>query len=143
MKTWIPARIQAVRGLIEAEGVVCPAACAEGATTPCEYRGASSVRSCANGTWSTCVNPTPSGGGGAGGSADSPDGGAGGAGGGVEPDLPDGTDGGEWVPEPPMRRGGGCSATAVSNGGASGPVTAALAVLGATLAARVRGRRRR
>jgi len=98
MKTWIPARIQAVRKMIEAEGVACPSGCTDGATTPCESLGTPSYRACAGGRWGACVNPAPvtatggAGGGGASGAAgadgtgaggmSSGAGGAGGAGGG-------------------------------------------------------------
>lgn len=84
MKIWIPARIQAVRKLIEAEGVACPAGCAEGATTTCEFLGLPSQRSCTAGRWAPCVDPRPAtatgGAGGAAGSGGTA--GRGGAGGG-------------------------------------------------------------
>ncbi len=71
MKTWIPARIQAVRALIEAEGVSCPAHCEEGDTATCELGGASGQRVCTGGGWSACqATNTDVGSGGAGGAAD-------------------------------------------------------------------------
>ena len=51
MKTWIPARVQAVRRMIEAEGVDCPASCQAGATATCAYYGLPSQRVCAGGVW--------------------------------------------------------------------------------------------
>lgn len=77
MKAWIPARIQAVRSLIEAEGGACSADCPEGETSPCEYLGRPSRRTCSAGRWSTCERVAVSGGTGGGGGT--PAGGAGGA----------------------------------------------------------------
>lgn len=59
MKSWIPARIRAVRALIQAEGVTCPASCQEGATSACEYLGMPSRRVCSAGRWSTCERVAP------------------------------------------------------------------------------------
>jgi hypothetical protein len=59
MKTWIPARIQAVRGLIEAEGVSCPSSCEQGAAAPCEFGGVSGQRVCTDGSWSACQATSP------------------------------------------------------------------------------------
>src|SRR6185369_7182214 len=66
MKTWIPARIQAVRAMIQAEGVACEPGCPEGAVLSCEYRVRTSRRLCAGGRWGACEDPA-SGVGGAGG----------------------------------------------------------------------------
>src|SRR6185295_11401508 len=68
MKAWIPARIEAVRRMIEAEGVACPSGCEEGATTACERLGRASHRVCTGGRWGSCEAPVPTtGAGGAGG----------------------------------------------------------------------------
>jgi MYXO-CTERM domain-containing protein len=78
MKTWIPARVQAVRRLIEAEGVACPASCQEGATATCAYFGLPSQRACAGGVWGDCERITvPHGNGGTSGSAAAPGGASG------------------------------------------------------------------
>jgi MYXO-CTERM domain-containing protein len=66
MKTWIPARIQAVRGLVSAEGVACEKGCTEGATRPCDYFGTQSERSCRGGLWEACKPAAPVGSGGSG-----------------------------------------------------------------------------
>jgi hypothetical protein len=59
MKTWIPARIQAVRALIEAEGVSCPSSCQQGDTASCDFGGVSGQRVCTGGSWSACLAPSP------------------------------------------------------------------------------------
>ena len=70
MKTWIPARVRAVRGMIEAEGVDCPASCQEGASATCAYYGLPSQRVCAGGVWGDCeVSPVLPGSGGTTGTA--------------------------------------------------------------------------
>ena len=82
MKTWIPARIEAVRAMIRAEGVACEAGCAEGAVEDCEHRGQASRRVCGAGRWGACEDPMlgPGGAGGAAGAGGAGgDGGAGGA----------------------------------------------------------------
>jgi hypothetical protein len=66
MKTWIPARIQAVRALVAAEGVACEKGCAEGSTRACDYSGVPSERSCRGGVWEACQPRAPAGSGGAG-----------------------------------------------------------------------------
>ena len=73
MKTWIPARVQAVRRMIEAEGVGCPASCQEGATATCAYYGLPSQRVCAGGVWGDCERiAVPPGSGGTTGTAGAP-----------------------------------------------------------------------
>ena len=73
MKTWIPARVQAVRRMIEAEGVDCPASCQEGATATCAYYGLPSQRVCAGGVWGDCERiAVPPGSGGTTGTAGAP-----------------------------------------------------------------------
>ncbi len=57
MQEWIPARIAAVRAMIEAEGIECPAGCSEGETAVCERYGCVSSRTCAGGQWQACVPP--------------------------------------------------------------------------------------
>lgn len=59
MKTWIPERIQAVRTLIETEGVACAPGCTEGTIVACESFGLPSRRVCAGGTWSACESRGP------------------------------------------------------------------------------------
>lgn len=134
MKTWIPARIQAVRSLVTAEGVACAAGCEEGRVLACDDQGIPSERACRGGVWSTCTPVAPGSGaagsggtagtgsagmpafGGAGaaasaGSAGEPGGGGGadsGAGGGVA------LGGGAGMPGPSGGRGG------TGSGGASG-----------------------
>jgi hypothetical protein len=54
MKTWIPARIKAVRAMIEAEGVPCAVGCEEGAVAGCKDRGRASQRVCSGGHWGSC-----------------------------------------------------------------------------------------
>jgi MYXO-CTERM domain-containing protein len=61
MKSWIPARIQAVRSLVAAEGVACAKGCEEGRVLDCEYRGLPSSRSCRSGVWSACASVVPAG----------------------------------------------------------------------------------
>jgi hypothetical protein len=55
MKTWIPARIQAVRSLVAAEGVACARGCEDGAVQACDYLGLRSSRTCRSGAWGACV----------------------------------------------------------------------------------------
>lgn len=62
MKQWIPERIRAVRGLIEAEGVACPAGCDEGASVPCEASGRQGHRVCTSDRWGACVSSDDAGG---------------------------------------------------------------------------------
>jgi hypothetical protein len=78
MKTWIPARIRAVRALIEAEGVPCPPGCEPGDTLACALAGVSGQRLCMGDSWSACQVPnTEVGAGGAGGSSGGDDAGGG------------------------------------------------------------------
>jgi MYXO-CTERM domain-containing protein len=65
MKTWIPARIRAVRALVAAEGVACGVGCEEGRVLTCDYQGLPSQRSCQRGAWGPCARVTPTGSGGA------------------------------------------------------------------------------
>jgi hypothetical protein len=55
LESWIPARIQFVRGAIAAEGVDCPDSCADGASEPCQYLACAGERRCQAGRWTTCV----------------------------------------------------------------------------------------
>jgi MYXO-CTERM domain-containing protein len=64
MKTWIPARISAVRSLVAAEGVACAKGCEEGRVLDCEYLGLPSSRACRSGAWSACEPVMPAGSGG-------------------------------------------------------------------------------
>jgi len=59
MKTWIPARIQAVRALIEAEGVSCPSSCQQGDTASCDFGGVSGQQLCTDGSWGACLPTSP------------------------------------------------------------------------------------
>jgi MYXO-CTERM domain-containing protein len=79
MKSWVPARIAAVRSLVAAEGVACVKGCEEGRVLDCEYQRLPSSRSCRSGVWSACapVMPTGSGGGTAVGSTTAEQGGCG------------------------------------------------------------------
>lgn len=82
MKSWIPARIQAVRALVAAEGVACEPGCEEGRVLACDDQGSRSERSCREGAWSACAPIVPTGSGGeAGGGGETSDAGAGGQGG--------------------------------------------------------------
>jgi hypothetical protein len=124
MKTWIPARIQAVRRMVEAEGIACPAACEDGATATCERLGRPSRRVCIGGRWAACEDPGGAGGaGGAGGTGGA--GGAGGAGGG---DGGGAADAGGLPAPATARPQGGCSC-AVAARGATHPAPAALLAL--------------
>jgi hypothetical protein len=124
MKTWIPARIQAVRRMVEAEGVPCPAACEDGATATCEHLGRASRRVCTGGRWGACEDPRPMGG--AGGAAGAGGGDGGGAG-----------DGGSDAGGPPApattRKQGGCSCTVAAPVAAHPAPAALLALLLTTL----------
>jgi MYXO-CTERM domain-containing protein len=55
MKTWIPARIQAVRSLVAAEGVACMKGCEEGRLLACDVQGLPGERVCRSGEWSPCT----------------------------------------------------------------------------------------
>lgn len=116
MKAWIPARIQAVRALIEAEGVACATGCQTGAVDTCEAGGHASRRSCVAGAWGPCetlavgtggAGGAGAGGAGAGGMTDGT--GGRGATGGVA-----GTDDGGTAEDPPAAvppGSGGCGCT--------------------------------
>jgi hypothetical protein len=54
MRTWVPARIEAVRQMIRDEGVECTAGCTDGASVPFEAFGVVTERVCSGGTWSAC-----------------------------------------------------------------------------------------
>lgn len=51
---WIPARVEAVRAQLIAEGVECAARCEEGATESCGVGACSAQRHCVDGAWATC-----------------------------------------------------------------------------------------
>jgi hypothetical protein len=55
MKEWIPARIAAVREMIEDEGTTCAEGCEAGTSVPCTWFGLPSSRSCDSGMWSACL----------------------------------------------------------------------------------------
>lgn len=57
MHQWIPDRVQAVRRMIEEEGVSCEAGCEEGTTIQCETLAGSVERVCTGGTFAPCVAP--------------------------------------------------------------------------------------
>jgi len=117
LKTWIPARIEAVRAMIRAEGVVCERGCLDDAVEDCEYRGHASRRVCAGGRWGSCETPT--GAGGAGG-ADGLGGAAGAAGaGGATPAENGGAGGTPVAPDPPATKcsSSGCSCALAVDGG--------------------------
>lgn len=69
MKSWIPARIAAVRSLVAAEGVSCAKGCEEARVMPCDYLGLPSERACRGGVWEACRPVTPAGSGGGGGTS--------------------------------------------------------------------------
>lgn len=54
MRTWIPGRVRAVRSMIQAQGVACPAGCEEAATASCDFAGCPSRRTCTDGRWGPC-----------------------------------------------------------------------------------------
>jgi hypothetical protein len=115
MKTWIPARIEAVRAMIRAEGVACERGCAEGDVQTCEYGGQASSRSCVAGRWTACANPMPAVGGAGGAGGATAAGGAGGA-----PASANGGAGGTATePAPPVVKpsssGSGCSCALVDD----------------------------
>jgi MYXO-CTERM domain-containing protein len=115
MKSWIPARIQAVRALVAAEGVACAAGCEEGSVRSCDYQGLPSQRACRAGAWSACtpVAPTGSGGAAGSGSAGTPAAGASGAASGGAPGS--GGVAGSAGSEPPL---GGAAGMPVTGGDA-------------------------
>jgi hypothetical protein len=125
MKTWIPARVQAVRRMIEAEGVDCPASCQQGATATCAYYGLPSQRVCAGGVWGDCERiVVPPGTGGTTGAAGGPGAtGLAGAGGASGSGTTSGSGGmgGAASSSPPgvARNGSGCGCTIESPTGAS------------------------
>jgi MYXO-CTERM domain-containing protein len=57
MQSWIVGRVQAVRALIESEGVPCPVGCEDAALAPCDYFGCPSQRVCESGRWGACQVP--------------------------------------------------------------------------------------
>jgi hypothetical protein len=57
MKTWMPARVAAVRTLIEADGIGCAPGCLEGESVACEHYGCPSIRTCTDGPWGACQRP--------------------------------------------------------------------------------------